>query len=140
MVTFEDPLMIVHGEKNFRVQFVSLIKFFSNITMEYSTTANDGAKPFKVIDPGSSGADSVDLVVPNRQIYRFARDGWLARKTLPEVVDLQVTTVLTVSKTSGLIEKHVDTWQGKHDNWLYARIGKPTVGRATSMWFRLLGW
>lgn len=122
--------MVVHGKSNFGIQFLSLIKFFSNITMEYSNVTS--ADKYTVRDPGMMGAETVDLVVPNRQVYRFAREGWLSQKTMPEVVDLNVTTTLTLDKQSGLILRHHDVWEGKAESELYGKVGKPFVGRFTS--------
>ena len=38
--------------------------------------------------------------IENNQIYEFKRDSWLAKKALPEKVELIVTTVLHVNENS----------------------------------------
>lgn len=51
--------------------------------------------------------------MPNKQAYTFAREGWFSKHMLPERVDLQTNTVLTIEESSGLIARHSDTWEGK---------------------------
>ena len=56
---------------------------------------------------------SWQVLVPNKQGYTFAREGWLSKHVLPERVDLQTNTVLTIEESSGRIARHSDTWEGK---------------------------
>ena len=53
------------------------------------------------------------VLVPNKQGYTFAREGWFSKHMLPERVDLQTNTVLTIEESSGRIARHSDTWEGK---------------------------
>ena len=166
-VTFEDPLMLTHGLPNYRVQFLSLIKFFKTVEITWNQDVDDAAHAgYTLRKPGMLGEGTTDIVVRNRQVYRFARESWLTKKVLPEVVDLQVETTLTVqdhcpdeeqeagttdqnaadssasdADLKQVIVRHQDVWPEKGpEKQFYTKHVKPVVGRVTSGWFKLIGW
>jgi hypothetical protein len=154
-MSFEDPLMVVHGTENFRLQFLSLIKFFSSISVTYTDAVTAGDTPvegYVLKTPGSMGPDSTDVVLRNRQNYTFGRESKLAQWVLPAQVDLDVLTTLTIGRCpvgdagvylEGKIVKHRDVWVGDHavQNFgLYQRYMKNVTGSVTSGLFRLIGW
>ncbi len=97
------------------------------------------------------GPDTTDVVVRNKQVYGFARTSALSRWALPERVELDVVTTLTVGRCpagdagvdlEGKILSHRDVWLGDHaiqKFGLYQRYMKGVTGRLTSGWFHLIG-
>lgn len=146
---FEDPLMVVHGTNNVRLQFRSLIKFFKTIhiePVEYESHSvpgksiqdmndNELEKMFALKTPGRMGTNSIDLEFFSNQSYTLNSG---------KKIDLQqCRTVMTLDKETERILKHTDTWEKAQPNgeWkVHQVVGKPIVGFFTCTLFKLIGW
>lgn len=78
--------------------------------------------------------------IPNNQTYQFARDSWISKMLLPEIVDLVVETKLVYNMKDNKVESHRDIWMGKSESALYQQYGKPIVGSVLSKIFQWFGW
>ncbi|KAI3650328.1 hypothetical protein MP228_003809 [Amoeboaphelidium protococcarum] len=131
-VTFEDPLMRVHGHKNYRVQFHSLIKLFSDVKIDYDVSK------YQTVNPSSTRPDAIDLIIPNQQHYVFKKDGFISRRLFPDKVDLDTVTTITV--VDGKIVSHRDVWIGNKESTIHQKYTKPLLGQVVSVTLRLIGW
>jgi hypothetical protein len=160
-VTFEDPLMVVHDRESYRLQFLSLIKFFSQVKVQWKdaevTNKVDWQNPevaanvklYELKVPGSLGPGTTDIVCENQQTYTLSRESWLAQKVLPETISLRVMTTVTVDddvsdeeeSSKEVVLRHQDVWPDSRPEFAwYIHYGKPVVGTVTSSVFQWLGW
>lgn len=143
---FEDPLMVVYGREKIRLQFKSLIKFFSVIrfepipytipgmTVQSVTGSPEPAPMFKLDEPGHFGEGTVDVSFKSNQYYTMGKR---------QINLTSVRTTLTLQRESGKILMHRDVWEGDQpqgEGRFYTRFGKPVVGIVTSAFFKLIGW
>ena len=139
-IEFEDPVMRVQGQENYRLQFFSLIKFFSHVHIQYDPANVKVGEPVQV---DSGAGQNYDIIVRNTQTYKFARSSWLAQKALPETVEMEVDTTITVNdRQPELILKHQDVWLNStaFTSTFYRNRMKDLVGSGSSRLFKILGW
>lgn len=150
---FEDPPMRVFGFSSFRVQFVSLIKFFDKIDIQFIPLKTDEKAEalsadqvkasknvnYEVIDPGEKifGEPTVDIRFKTKQTYTPYPNSWLMKNP---IVLPSVLTILSVSSKDGRILKHRDMWEGTKESWFHRKIGKRIIGSVTSTIFKVLRW
>lgn len=142
-ITFEDPLMIVEGAENYRVEFKTLISLFEKVTITSGVNSSDG---YRSVKPGSLGNNSIDIIVDNTQLYEFNQSSWFLKSFLPPLIKINVTTTLTLaqdetnSSLDGQVLKHRDVWLEHNENSFYRGYMKNTVGSLTSSILRLFGY
>lgn len=162
---FEDPLMRVYGRQSFRVQFRSLIKFFSDIRLKVlpldTKPPKTPAKLFQIENGKQFNQPAIlggnyELIAPGTPIMGYSSTVDLVFRThqqylprpiklvLPEptVVDLPVVqTKLVIDVETGRILAHRDIWEHQSESsWIHDKFGKRIVGSSTSTIFKFLGW
>jgi hypothetical protein len=148
-VLFEDPLMRVQGEDFYRVQFLSLIKLFSEVTVSPWMRGGDGDEGrssdngfrYSLRQPGALGEETVDVIVPNVQVYKWTSNP-SRHRIFPAETELKVVTTITINTKDQRIVRHEDVWPESNafQNRFYRQHVKSIVGSVVSSWLLFIGW
>lgn len=122
---FIDNMICASGKKAVKLQLYSLIKLFGSVAVsqEQPTT--------------KQSIDVQEVSFKNTQKYTFERTGFISKRLLPEEVELQVLTTLSLDRLSGKITRHEDAWQNFGSQPVFLR--KFAAGSANTI-FRICGW
>jgi hypothetical protein len=132
---FVDPLMDVKTPREIHLAFFSLIKLFKDVEVHQKAVA---LNPKPRLPKTIKAADVQQFIVNNQQKYTFARSSFVSRCFLPSVVDLDVSTFLTIDPASGRILYHEDVWN--NNGFRFPSFLKGSNGVVSSLMFKGLGW